>query len=135
MKTRTALVIATVGAALLWLASVAAAQHATELYIPIGRSPGLSGKYTMMGRIDSVSPGHEMMIAGADTRAAAQLTDDTRFYLDRTALKRSNLYGAYGDCKVGAYCEIKYVDNRPGDRANPGRVEWIKIRVEKRSPR
>ena len=33
----------------------ASAQKATEIYIPIGKSPGLSGEYTKMGTIEEVS--------------------------------------------------------------------------------
>ncbi len=40
--------------AVLLLAGTAHAQQATEIYIPIGKSPGLSGKTTVIGTIENV---------------------------------------------------------------------------------
>ena len=51
-------VVALVGmGTLLWgSASAPSAQKMTEQYIPIGQSPGLSGKYTVIGKLQSVNP-------------------------------------------------------------------------------
>ena len=40
---------------LLALAAPAPAEKETEVYVPIGQSPGLSGKYTAMGKIEQVN--------------------------------------------------------------------------------
>ena len=52
------LVVALVGmSALLWGSAAApSAQMVTEQYIPIGQSPGLSGKHTVIGKLQSVNP-------------------------------------------------------------------------------
>ena len=40
---------------LVFSALSADAEKETELYIPIGQSPGLSGEYTVLGKIDQKS--------------------------------------------------------------------------------
>lgn len=133
MTIRTTVLLLAAFAALLGPARGAAAQKATELYIPIGRSPGLSGKHTVMGRIATVSTrDHAVTVTGPDGRCAAEFDEHTTVYLDRSSVKRRNTYGDYGDCKPGEYCEIKYEHNDPGTPDAPGRIEWIKIRREGR---
>ncbi len=117
---------------LLATASAAHAQKATEIYIPIGRSPGLSGKVTVTGVIDTVDD-HTMVmsIKGADGRWRAVVTDRSKIYIDRSAQRRPNRYGTMDDCKPRYFCEIKYVGDRPAalrGRGEPGEIEWIKIR-------
>ncbi len=50
-------------AALLWSAA-AQAQKTTEQFIPIGQSPGLSGKYTYLGAIESADSVARLVTAG-----------------------------------------------------------------------
>ena len=52
----------------------------------------------------------------------------------RIPLRRTNVYGLPDDCERGRFCELKYVDNDPGDRDNPGTIEWIKIQIDEASP-
>lgn len=91
--------------------AVCEAQRTTELYIPIGKSPGLSisGK-TIVGFItkvesDQITIGDKVVF----------ITDKTKIFLDRSAVRKSNSYGTRSDVKVGAYVEAHA-------------SEWIKIR-------
>ncbi len=111
------------------------AQKSTEIFIPIGKSPGLSGTRTMIGRIDCVEVEDRLlMVRGADRRRYARLTDETQIWLDRSPLRRTNVYGLPDDCERGRFCELKYTDNDPGDRDNPGTIEWIKIQIDESTP-
>lgn len=131
MTRQTVLALVSLGAALLGPIPAALAQKATEIYIPIGKSPGLSGTHTAMGRIEAVSAADQTItLAGPQGRRVGRLDSHTRVYLDRSARKLANRYGQYDSCLPGTFCEMKYVDNDPGTRDKPGRIEWVKVRVE-----
>lgn len=106
------------------LAPGALGQKATEQFIPIGQSPGLSGKRTYMGRIGTVD---------ADGRAiggktwSATVTERTRIWLDRSKLGQRNTAGTTADLKVGAVVEVKYAGAERGKSSGP--AEWIKVEV------
>lgn len=121
---------------LLATASAAHAQKATEIYIPIGRSPGLSGKVTVTGFIATVDD-HTMVMSvkGADGGWRAVVTDRSKIYIDRSAQRRPNRYGTMDDCRPGHFCEIKYVSGDAAAlrrRGEPREIEWIKIRPDNR---
>jgi hypothetical protein len=50
--------------------SVAYGQKATEIYIPIGKSPGLSGKYSVIGEIASFNEDSKTLTIRHDGQAA-----------------------------------------------------------------
>ena len=101
--------------------SFAYAQKATEIFIPMGKSPGLSYKYTYMGKIESINkPKRTIKADGRNVR----VTRDTKIWLDRIALKAPNVAGRFADLQSGRQVEIKY--------ANAGRrqtAEWIKVKI------
>ena len=99
------------------------AEKSTELYIPIGQSPGLSGEYTVLGKIDQVNlQNRTLKMSGASGSYTVKLTKSTFIYLDRSKVKRTNTYGTLSDCKVGDTVEVKFEDN---SRNKP--IEWIKV--------
>lgn len=101
----------------------ARAEKATELYIPIGQSPGLSGKYTVMGRIDQIDPQNQnLTMSGASGSYTVKMTERTFIYLDRSKAQLSNVYGTLADCNAGDLVEVKFEDN---SRNKP--IEWIKV--------
>lgn len=101
--------------------SFAYAQKTTEMFIPMGQSPGISHKYTYLGKIESVNK-HKQTIK-ADGRNI-KVNRDTKIWLDRTALEAANIAGRFADLKSGRQVEIKYAD---ADRRQV--AEWIKIKV------
>ncbi|MGD2187924.1 MAG: hypothetical protein PVI71_17465 [Desulfobacterales bacterium] len=104
-------------------AFAAYAEKETEIYIPIGQSPGLSGEYTVMGKIDQVNLQNQTLkMSDASGSYTVKLTESTSIYLDRSKVKRTNTYGTIADCKVGDLVEVKFEDN---SRNKP--VEWIKV--------
>ena len=101
--------------------SFAYAQKATEIFIPMGKSPGLSYKYTYMGKIESVNT--QKRTIKADGRNC-KVNRDTKIWLDRTSLNAPNVTGRFADLQSGRQVEIKYAD------ANRKQVaEWIKVKV------
>jgi len=103
-------------------AGAAHSQQATEVYIPIGESPGVSNVNSIMGTIENVDYSERSMQVRDRTGTRAVTMDDkTRYYVDSTVEKRSNRYGSLSDCQVGYYVEIKL-------RAD-GKVDWVKIKA------
>lgn len=92
------------------------AQRATELYVPIGKSPGLSreGK-TIMGTVTKTTGG-EITIGDKVIR----VNDETKYFLDRSAVRKPNTYGSRGDLQVGTLVEAYAPD---GDSV------WVKLKT------
>jgi len=103
-------------------------QRATEQFIPLGHSPGLSGKYTFIGEIASADPQQRTIsISESGGSHTVKITDATRIWLDRSKLRQTALHGSFGDLKKGEKIEIKYHGN---DREQP--ADWVKVEVVRR---
>ena len=99
------------------------AQKTTELYIPVGQSPGLSGKHTRVGKIVQVNPSNNTItMADAAGTHSVSIAPGTRIYLDRSKAGLPNSQGSLTDCKAGDPVEVKFVDNKRGKPA-----EWVKV--------
>lgn len=101
----------------------AAAQQATERFIPLGQSPGISGKTAMMGTVVAYSGGMLTLSSPAyPTPQQVRVTPATLIWLDRTALRESNVAGSPADLLPGRRIEIRFVE--PTSRAA---AAWIKV--------
>lgn len=111
---------------LLNVASHAYGQKATEIFIPVGGSPGLSGKYTSIGKIDTVHSEEQTFYMSDSTRSySIKITDSTKVWLDRSKLQLTNRKGSFEDIKPGLLVEVKYFDNK-----RDGVAEWIKVQLK-----
>lgn len=98
---------------------------ATERYIPIGKSPGVSGQYSYLGTIEAVDvDGRRVGFDYPEGLHWVRIVDRTRIWLDRTRLGQTNVPGRVRDCVPGRTVEIKFEDAERREVA-----EWIKIRV------
>ena len=117
---RPAIVVVALGGAL-----DVSGQQATEMFIPIGQSPGLSDKETVIGTIESVDPGTRIITvstpSGVETVA---ITDRTMIWLDRSEQKQPNQNGIIGDLQKGRKSETKIRKGEPKAVA-----EWVKVQV------
>jgi hypothetical protein len=103
------------------------AQKATEMFIPIGQSPGLSGKHTLIARIEAVNPPtRTLTLKDESGMRTVRITDQTKIWLDRSKLQQPNRTGTFADCRVGSLAEIKFLQN---ERKEGGVVEWIKVQA------
>ncbi len=117
--------------AILFFTGTAHAQKATEIYIPIGKSPGLSGKTTAIGTIENVSyDDNTMTVRGPRRTWRVKIEACTNIWIDRSRIRKTNLYGTMADCRQGRLVEIKFQDNRPRDGAT---CEWIKVQAREPS--
>lgn len=98
-------------------------QEATERYIPMGQSPGLSQKYTSMGEIATVDAQQRTItIAEQAGPRTVRIEESTRIWIDRTRLKLTNLTGGFADLRRGSRVEVKYADPARRDVA-----DWVKV--------
>lgn len=103
--------------------SQAQAQKATERYIPLGQSPGLSGQATLMGIIRHANPDSgkvtlELQGGGSGTIA---VTPETRIWVDRSGQRQPTEPGRFADLVPGLRIEAK-----PLDQATH-QAEWVKV--------
>ena len=122
MRTMTLIVAAL---AVILAPSGAYGQKSTEMFIPIGKSPGLSGKVTYMGKIGTVDAETKLITDPAGDWKAT-VTAKTQIWLDRSSAKLPNREGTFADLVPGRLVEVKYEGK---ERKRSGPAEWIKIEV------
>ena len=99
-------------------------QKATEKFIAVGKSPGVSGKVTVIGEVEQYdAQNRTLTVASASGKHTCKLNDKTKIWLDRTKLKQSNLTGTFADLKKGRRVEIKHED------AERKTADWIKVEI------
>ena len=95
-------------------------QQTTEVYIPIGKSPGVSATKSIIGTISATDyDAHQTTITANGVSTTVTMTDKTLYYLDRNQVKQTNSMGSFNDCEEGRRVEVK--------TDTDGNVEWIKI--------
>ena len=105
----------------LLISAVAFSHPATERYIPIGESPGVSNVKSYVGTILSVrTTANGFTISVEDGEKLIEVTEETKIYLD-TGRGKSNRIGTEEDCQVGRKIEVYLHED--------GTVHWVKIRV------
>jgi hypothetical protein len=102
-------------------------QKSTEFFIPVGQSPGLSGKYTSLGKIAAIDARNQTItVADSGGTYTVKLMKRTQIWLDKSKLKSTNQKGVFADLRKGLLAEIKYENNQ---RKNNGLAEWIKVQI------
>ncbi len=98
------------------------AQQATERFIPIGRSPGLSGTGTTIGEIRAVEPGpRRVTVGGEGGSVTVTVSEGTRIWVDRSPSGQPSLAGSFDDLAPGRLAEVHPAPEGPG-------ADWIKVR-------
>ena len=120
------IILALVASALGCMAIPVLAQMETEIYIPIGQSPGLSKEHTVIGEIVEVDTRQRVFEVKSESgRQSVTVKESTRIWRDRSKAKAKNVTGNYSDCKVGDRVEIKFVDAKRKQVA-----DWIKVEAD-----
>lgn len=106
-------------------------QKATEIFIPVGQSPGLSGKYTSIGKITAIDVLNQTIAVADSLRIYyVRITGRAKIWLDKSKLGLTNQTGAFTDLRKGLLVEVKYEDNQRKDK---GSAEWIKVQITETS--
>ena len=104
-------------------------QKATEMFIPIGQSPGLSNTISIIGSIETIDPrGQTIAIAGPSGSWSATITGRTRIWLDKSTLRLTNEKGTFADLRKGQLVEVKYEDPEGRGKAKAA-ADWIKVQM------
>ena len=109
-------------ASLLLAATSLQAQQTTERFIPIGESPGVSGKYSYIGEIVAIDEASRTItVRDEDGDHQLRMTDETEIWVDRSDARKQNLTGSYEDCEIGRKVEVMHEIDDADTAA------WIKI--------
>lgn len=104
-------------------ASLVHGQQATERFVPLGQSPGLSGKSTLIGTIGTVdSRNASLAVQSGAGSQPVKVTPATRIWLDRSAARQSTLVATLADLRPGQRIEVKFTDAIGRTTA-----DWIKV--------
>jgi hypothetical protein len=105
----------------------ALSQKLTEVFIPLGKSPGVSGKMTTVGKVEDIRRGsYAMTITQSDkSNATIKAETSTVIYLDRSNLTQPSTTGKWEDIRPGLMIEAKYKDE-----SKRGPIEWIKVQMK-----
>ena len=104
-------------------------QKATEMFIPIGQSPGLSNTISVIGTIETIDPrGHTIAITGSSGSWSAMITNRTKIWLDKSKLRLPNQKGTFADLQKGLLVEVKYEDPEGRGKAKAA-ADWIKVQI------
>lgn len=122
---RRAFLLAALASALLGQ-SFAHGQRQTERFIPIGQSPGASGRTTRIGTVQSVDPqARSFELATPEGRHPVAVPAGTPIWLDRSRRRRPALGGSFADLQPGRRIEVNFAD-----AGRAGRAAWIKVEAE-----
>jgi hypothetical protein len=101
------------------------AQRATEQFIPVGQSPGVSGVLSYLGdceAVDEQSRTVTMRDAQGQSRTV-KVGPATLIWLDRSAARQGNQPGSFPDLHRGYRMEVFPAPDRPDTAV------WIKVVV------
>lgn len=102
---------------------LAQSQKTTEVYIPIGSSPGVSTTESLIGTISRLDyEARSIELVARDGSKTIYVDDKTVYYVDRSAYGKMSAAGDMSDCKVGLVIEVFGADNDA--------VQWIKIKAK-----
>lgn len=105
-----------------WWSSLSYAQQSTEQFIPIGKSPGISDKYSYIGNITAVNKQtNSFMMQTGNGETEITISPTTRIWLDRSKNKKTNIEASFDDCETGRTVEVMH------NRDNKNIADWIKI--------
>jgi hypothetical protein len=89
----------------------------------LGQSPGISGNYTTIGKIQAVNgQSRTLVIANESGTYTVKITDRTKIWLDRSKSKLSTIHVRMTDLKPGNLA-------RSSEDENKHIAEWIKVQA------
>jgi hypothetical protein len=78
--------------------------YGTEQFIPMGQSPGVSGKLSLYGFVTYID--YATRAICVDGKQCFIVSADMPIYIDRSVQQRSNTLGTWDDLTLGSLVEI-----------------------------
>lgn len=104
-------------------------QEATEIYIPIGASPGVSSIASIIGKVAAVDePNKTLSVTDSTGTYTIAITDETHIWLDRSKVQQANQTGSVSDLEPGLTVEVKHKEPA---RSSSVTADWIKVEIPK----
>ena len=101
-------------------------QNATELYLPLGRSPGVSAKLSLIAKIAEVNAQDQALtVTGASGARTIYISEYTQIFIDNSTLRQANRYGSFSDFKPGMMIEVRFEADKSHRPA-----QWIKLQID-----
>lgn len=108
------------------------AQQAAEIFIPIGKSPGISKNRTIIGKIEALDAQNQSFtISNSSGTYTVNINTDTKIWRDNSKLKKTNQIGSVNDCQPGRRAEVNYAEP---ERIQTVTGEWIKVEMADGEP-
>jgi hypothetical protein len=86
----------------------------------------VSGKVTVIGVVSSMDRTQQTVWATEDGRDVVMTCNErTRFWLDRSKIRKTNLEGSIADCQAGRRIEIRFVNDDRGAAV----AAWVKVEI------
>jgi hypothetical protein len=118
-------VLVLVAMAAFGMPGTAVAQEATEQFIPIGESPGVSREESYLGECVAYDAEDRVLqMHGNRGIRRILITEKTRIWLDRSPIEETNVVGDPGDLLPGRRMEVRYAD--PDDKEV---ADWVKVEI------
>jgi hypothetical protein len=118
-------VLVLVAMAAFGMPGAAVAQEATEQFIPIGESPGVSREESYLGECVAYDAEDRVLqMHGNRGIRRILITEKTRIWLDRSPIEETNVVGDPGDLLPGRRMEVRYAD--PDDKEV---ADWVKVEI------
>lgn len=106
-------------------AGAAFGQEATEMYIPIGQSPGVSNKTSLLGTIQAVDlKNRTLTVSSSKGARTVKITKRTQIWIDQSQKKQPNRACALTELRPGRKVEVNLGTGNPTAVA-----KWIKVQL------
>lgn len=108
-------------------ASASFAQEATEMYVPIGASPGVSNTFSMIGKIATVNEQNRSLTMSDPSGVTYLVTipEEVAVWLDRSKGQGKNEVGSLADLRPGQTVEVKYREAPTSGTSVT--ADWVKV--------
>lgn len=104
------------------------AQEATEMYIPMGASPGVSNTSSIIGKIAIVDQQNRSLTVSdsSGTTYTVAIPNEAPIWLDRSKGQGNNQAGSVADLSAGLTVEVKYKEATLGTSVT---ADWVKVEM------